>query len=149
MRGSELFSQEAVARRSASGRNVSFDFKVGERPSKYRPENTVEVMVVLSVSYDLGGPNYFSGGYTKRGYGAAIKVEEVERDEKLGMVSRSFTMFKGLGLKRSGEVARFNRKQLEAFADEALSFLREVADSDQVQAQVDEALAKCQQEVAV
>jgi hypothetical protein len=144
----ELFSQEPVIRRRERG--VDFDFKVGERASDRR-EGVKETFVTLGVSYDLGGMNYFSGGTTPRSYRASLTVEEGESYESTTsdgkpytMTSRSFMLFQGLGLFRSEPVARFNRKKLEAFAEEALARLRELAfeENEQVQAQVDQARSK-------
>ena len=63
----------------------------------------------VEVYYTKGGPNYFAGGYTRRGY--YISVKPVTRRD--GMVS--FTMFTGYS-KLLFEANRFSAKQLEQAA---------------------------------
>ena len=89
----------------------------------------------FTVRYDKGGMNYFSGKTTPRSYSSGIARETEETiildGERIG-TSRSFTLFKGLGLMRSAPVARYSEKALKAFFDEALAYLDEIRDDPQV-----------------
>ena len=67
--------------------------------------------MVGKLSYSKGGPNYFSGGYNKRGYRFSVIAESVE--ERSGYKMRGFVIggpAAGLFLK---EAARFNARELE------------------------------------
>lgn len=89
----------------------------------------------LTVRYDKGGPNYFSGGITPRGYSSSIARETEETivldGERVG-TSRSFVLFKGLGLHRSEPVARYSEKGLREFFDVAMAHLEMVREDPRV-----------------
>jgi len=90
----------------------------------------------FTVRYDKGGMNYFSGNTTPRSYRSSIARETEETlfdsdGERIG-TSRSFMLFKGLGLKRSEPVGRYSEKGLRAFFTEAMAHLDEVRDDPQV-----------------
>ena len=89
----------------------------------------------FTVRYDKGGMNYFSGKTTPRSYSSGIARETEETiildGERVG-TSRSFMLFKGLGLMRSAPVARYSEKALKAFFTEALAYLDEIRDDAQV-----------------
>ena len=84
----------------------------------------------FTVRYDIGGMNYFSGNTTPRSYSSSIARETEETGEHF--TSRSFMLFKGLGLMRSAPVARYSEKALKAFFTEALAYLDEIRDDPQV-----------------
>lgn len=84
----------------------------------------------VSVRYDKGGINYFSGGTTPRSYSSSINRETEETGDVF--TSRSFTLFDGLGLHRSEPVARYSEKALKTFFVEALDHLETVRDDPRV-----------------
>jgi hypothetical protein len=90
----------------------------------------------FTVRYDIGGMNYFNGKTTPRSYSSGIARETEETlfdsDGNPFGTSRSFMLFKGLGLMRSAPVARYSEKALKAFFDEALAYLDEIRDDPQV-----------------
>jgi hypothetical protein len=115
-------------------RRVTMDWVVGESPGRDGPKRHI---VSLTVSYSLGGVNYFSGGMIPRGYSAAIRTE-TEEQGKWG-TSRSFMVFQGLGGIYSEAAARFNRKNFEAAVPKALARLREIQDHPKVQEVIEQA----------
>lgn len=84
----------------------------------------------VTVRYNLGGANYFSGGSTPRSYSSSINRETECSDGVF--TSRSFMLFDGLGLHRSEPVARYSEKALRAFFDEAMAHLETVRDDPRV-----------------
>lgn len=142
MRASELFEREPVMRRSQNSRYIDFDFEVGKKGEHKT------VFVVVGCRYNLGGVNYFSGGMIPRGFRTSVTVETVE-DDGSGMTSRSFWMGQGIGGIFPEAATRFSMKRLDEYAPRALDYVRAIADDPRIQAQVDQAVAECQQEVAV
>lgn len=49
----------------------------------------------VSIFYDLGGMNYFSGGVNRRGYYLSVRPVSVSRDETGRVVTESSVMFNG------------------------------------------------------
>jgi len=77
------------------------------------------VVLKITVYYDEGGPNYFSGGYNKRGYRLSLKRITID-DQGY----ESFLIGGGEGDGIQGMIAeatRYNAKHLQKHADEALS----------------------------
>ena len=84
----------------------------------------------MTVRYDKGGMNYFSGGSTPRSYSSSINRETESNDGVF--TSRSFMLFDGLGLHRSEPVARYSEKALKTFFAEALVHLETVRNDPRV-----------------
>lgn len=79
------------------------------------------VTLKVEVYYDKGGPNYFSGGWSKRGY--YLMVVPVKREERDGIVIESFTAYSGAKMLLK-EVQRKNKKAEQ----EALALAKEKAE---------------------
>lgn len=62
----------------------------GDKDEKLIKTNKPDQFIVLSVAYDIGGANYFSGGVNERGYYLHCAIET----RKDG--TRSFMMFGGI-----------------------------------------------------
>jgi hypothetical protein len=91
---------------------------------------------VLSIGYNKGGMNYFSGRMVPRSYSSSISRQTEEdavgpNGEKWG-TSTSFMLFDGLGLLRSDEVKRYSEKALREFAETARAHFETVRDDPQV-----------------
>lgn len=127
-------------------RSVTMDWIVGEAPGR---EATKRYLVSYTVSYSLGGVNYFSGGMIPRGYGTSLRFETEEKGPVF--TSRGFMAFQGVGGIYTEAATRFNRKRLEAAVAPALARLREVQDAPQVQQVISDArddLARAQEVAA-
>ena len=115
-------------------RSIKADFLLATTNDGRNGEERREY-ATFTVRYDKGGMNYFNGKTTPRSYssGIARETEEtiIQNGERIG-TSRSFTLFKGLGLMRSAPVARYSEKALKAFFTEALAYLDEIRDDPQV-----------------
>lgn len=67
--------------------------------------------LVGSVSYSKGGPNYFSGGYIRRGYRLSVHMQQ------RGATFTSFTIGGGIGKGEFIEETKaFSAKRLEALS---------------------------------
>lgn len=85
------------------------------------PTTTEGRFLEVNAFYDEGGPNYFSGGTSARGYYFSVKGVKVEPATFGGGTIRTYAMFTG-GLKALGlEVKRFNQKTFDAFAADVLA----------------------------
>lgn len=81
--------------------------------------------LVLTVRYNSGGVNYFSGRNEPRCYEATFG-RETERDVAGGTI-RGFRAFSAMLVERSDEVGRYSQKRLEEFVPVARSRLRVLA----------------------
>lgn len=118
-----------------AGRKITADFLLATNTDGRDGAERREY-ATFTVGYDKGGMNYFSGNTTPRSYRSSIARETEETlfdsdGERIG-TSRSFMLFKGLGLKRSEPVGRYSEKGLRAFFTEAMAHLDEVRDDPQV-----------------
>ena len=82
---------------------------IGKLPLVEMTENKEQVLEI-SVSYNEGGMNYFSGNSNVRGYYLHVSPisESIEGTVKI----RSFTMFSGIKMLLK-EVRRFNQREFE------------------------------------
>lgn len=130
-------------------RRITFDWLVGESPGGRAADGAKRHFVSYTLSYTLGGPNYFSGGMTPRGFRAGLTYEAEERGAVF--TSRSFTIGQGLGGIFHEAQARYSAKRFEAAIPKALERLREVADDPRIQQIVQDArdgAARAQEQAA-
>lgn len=83
--------------------------------------------VKVSTSYEKGGTNYFNGQNNRRGY--YIYAQKVERQNKYGYTTESFTMFEGAKklLKEVGRQSKKAELEAEQQAEQIkLDFIRQV-----------------------
>lgn len=90
---------------------------------------------VLSIGYDKGGMNYFSGRTTPRSYRSSInritEEDSILDGRKIGTVT-GFKLFDGLGLLRSDPVKRYSEKALHEFAKTAREHFETVRHDERV-----------------
>jgi hypothetical protein len=124
-----IWNQEPRQSLSRGGRSVQLDWLLRTEPDGGMGGREKRTYATLTVRYNQGGANMFSGRNEMRCYEASIG-QQTEEDSDIGGVMRGFQLFGAVGIWRGEEVGRFSKKKLEEAVPVALAKLREFCEAN-------------------